>query len=123
MDMDLVVVRNLQLFFRLAELPYTEVKPSMEWRIGQRAVFIEVHQQRILLTTGRLNPQANLEELRTLQQRWRLERFYGIPQRIYLLSIGIMVSCCPHTASGAEFWYQIYKQQYALLKTLEGEWS
>ncbi len=121
--MDLVMTRNLQLFVKLAELPCKAVASCMEWRIGQRAVFIEIKQQRLLLTTGRLKAMPSLDELRTLQQRWRLERFQGIPQRIYRLGTGIMVSCCPHAAAGAEFWYQLYKQQCVLLRSLQGEWS
>ncbi|WP_235667592.1 hypothetical protein [Candidatus Williamhamiltonella defendens] len=48
MDINLVVTRNLQLFVRLAQLPCELIKSCMEWRIRQQAVFLEVHQQRVL---------------------------------------------------------------------------
>lgn len=123
MDINLVVTRNLQLFVRLAQLPCESIESCMEWRIGQRAVFLEVRQQRVLLTTGRLQEYANNTQLFDLQKRWRLERFQGIPQRIYLLNAGVMVSCCFDFSSRAELWYQIYLQQYALLRSLPGTWS
>lgn len=123
MEIHLVVTRNLQMFVRLAELPCESIEPCMEWRIGQRAVFLEVRQQRLLLTTGRLQEYVNTTQLLDLQRRWHLERFQGIPQRVYLLNAGIMVSCCFHLSSKAELWYQVYLQQYALLRSLPGVWS
>jgi len=62
-DIDLVVTRNLQLFVRLAQLPCESIESCMEWRIGQRVVFLEVRQQRVLLTTGRLQEYANNTQL------------------------------------------------------------
>ncbi|HHH1891372.1 TPA: type III secretion system protein, partial [Yersinia enterocolitica] len=44
------------------------------------------------------------------------------PQRIYLLKMGMMVSCSPPVSSGAECWFQLYQQQCALLRRLPGEY-
>ncbi|WP_158366871.1 type III secretion system protein [Candidatus Williamhamiltonella defendens] len=118
MNINIVVTRNLQLFVRLAQLPCESIESCMEWRIRQRAVFLEVCQQRVLLTTGRLQEYANNTQLFDLQKRWCLEPFQGILKRIYLLNVDAMVSCCFYFSSIAELWYQIYLQQYALLRSL-----
>ncbi|CNI25163.1 type III secretion system protein [Yersinia pekkanenii] len=136
MDMDLVVTRNLQLFIRMAELPCAGITSRMQWQLDQRVVLLEWRASRLLLTCG-LQHQSSpyqpsqhqpsqhqrytSDDLLRLQQCWRLEQFNGVPQRIYLLKMGIMVSCSAPELSGAEFWYQLYRQQGALLRRLPGE--
>lgn len=122
MEMDLVVTRNLQLFTRMAGLSYSSLAPRMQWVIGQRLVFLEWRNERLQLTCGLQHRHYQHEDLLQLQQCWQLERFNGVPQRIYLLQLGIMVSCSPPAFSGAEFWYQLYQQQCTLLRRLPGEY-
>ncbi|CNE94155.1 hypothetical protein [Yersinia frederiksenii] len=121
MEMDLVVTRNLQLFIRMAELPCTHIAARMQWQIGAQLVFLEWRNARLLLTCGIQQRHYHHDDLLLLQQCWQLERFNGVPQRIYLLKLGMMVSCSPPALSGAEFWFQLYQQQRALLRRLPGE--
>jgi hypothetical protein len=123
MEMDLVMTRNLQLFIRMAELPCSTITARMQWQLGQQVVFLEWRASKLLLTCGLQNAyrRYHSDDLMRLQQSWRLERFKGVPQRIYLLNMGIMVSCSPPALSDAEFWYQLYQQQRALLRCLPGE--
>ncbi|CNI63522.1 MULTISPECIES: type III secretion system protein [Yersinia] len=121
MEMDLVVTRNLQLFIRMADLPCTQLSARMQWQIGQQLVFLEWRNARLLLTSGVQHRHYDMDDLLQLQQCWQIERFNGVPQRIYLLKMGMMVSCSPPAASGAEFWYLLYQQQRALLRRLPGE--
>lgn len=122
MEMDLVATRNLQLFIQMAELPCSAITACMEWQIGPRRIFLEWRNGRLLLTTGVQHRHYHHEDLLLLQECWQLERFNGVPQRIYLLNMGMMVSCSPPAASGAECWYQLYQQQCALLRRLPGEY-
>ncbi|CNF61197.1 TPA: type III secretion system protein [Yersinia enterocolitica] len=122
MEMDLVVTRNLQLFTQMAELPCSKLSSRMEWQIEQRLVFLEWRNGRLLLTSGVQHRCYHLEDLLLLQRSWQLERFNGVPQRIYLLKMGMMVSCSPPVSSGAECWFQLYQQQCALLRRLPGEY-
>lgn len=122
MEMDLVVTRNLQLFTQMAELPCSTLSSRMEWQIDQRLVFLEWRNARLLLTSGVQYRRYHFEDLLLLQRSWQLERFNGVPQRIYLLKIGMMVSCSPPASSGAECWFQLYQQQRALLRRLPGEY-
>ncbi|MDA5498181.1 type III secretion system protein [Yersinia aleksiciae] len=121
MEMDLVVTRNLQLFTRMAELPCSVITSCMQWQLDQRVVFLEWRASKLLLTCGLQHRRYTTDDLLRLQQCWRLERFNGVPQRIYLLNTGMMVSCSPPPQSGAEFWYLLYRQQCALLRQLPGE--
>ncbi|CFB69774.1 TPA: type III secretion system protein [Yersinia enterocolitica] len=122
MEMDLVVTRNLQLFTQMAELPCSKLSSRMEWQIEQRLVFLEWRNERLLLTSGVQHRRYHFEDLLLLQRSWQLERFNGVPQRIYLLKMGMMVSCSPPVSSGAECWFQLYQQQCALLRRLPGEY-
>ncbi|MGE4802541.1 type III secretion system protein [Yersinia hibernica] len=123
MEMDLVVTRNLQLFTQMAELPCSVLTSRMEWQIEQRLVFLEWRNARLLLTCGVQHRHYHHDDLLLLQECWQLERFNGVPQRIYLLKMGLMVSCSPPALSGAECWYQLYQQQRALLRRLPGEYQ
>ncbi|ATM88301.1 MULTISPECIES: type III secretion system protein [Yersinia] len=122
MEMDLVVTRNLQLFTRMAELPCSVVTSRMQWQLGPRVVFLEWRTSNLLLTCGLQYRSYNNDDLLQLLQCWRLERFNGVPQRIYLLKTDMMVSCSLPEMSDAEFWYQLYRQQCALLCQLPGEY-
>ena len=116
MAMDLVVTRNLQLFIRMAELPCSVITSRMQWQIEKRIIFLEWRASRLLLTCGLQQRHYSHDDLLRLQQCWRLERFNGVPQRIYLLKMGIMVSCSPPALSDAEFWYQLYRLRLRALQ-------
>ncbi|CNC53973.1 type III secretion system protein SsaM [Yersinia frederiksenii] len=122
MEMDLVVTRNLQWFIRMAELPCTQLAARMQWQMGAQLVFLEWHNARLLLTCGVQHRHYHQDDVVQLQKCWQLERFNGVPQRIYLLKMGMMVSCSPPASSDAEFWFQLYQQQRALLRRLPGEY-
>lgn len=94
----------------------------MQWQLGPRVVFLEWRTSNLLLTCGLQYRSYNNDDLLQLLQCWRLERFNGVPQRIYLLKTDMMVSCSLPEMSDAEFWYQLYRQQCALLRQLPGEY-
>lgn len=130
--MNLVMERNLQHFMQLSALPETAVTCEMQWQQEAYLLHLAVKNDRLTLTSGR-NDITQTNAVLVLQRRWRIERFLGVPQRIFRLSrpltatpystpisrqACLIISCTAPQNSDAEFWFQLYIQQRVLLQSL-----
>lgn len=121
MIIDLVTERNIQKFISLINLPYRPVTPSMYWQDSRRQnyeYYLNYRYSRVHLSQCFTQPQSDNELLRKGISSWTLRYFSGIPQRVFRLRRGIVISCSPPADSGAELWLFLHFRQKAFLESL-----
>lgn len=118
MDIDLMMERNLQLFMRLAGLPEINVVPLMCWRISQREIFLEHRSGRLHISYCIPAVCHDDTLLYSGLSSWHPARFAGVPQRLYRLRHGMVISCAAPVGSNAEFWLLLHQKQKGFLEAL-----
>lgn len=115
MELDLVTERNIELFMRLAELSEQPITPCMSWWQAQFETYLGYQNGRVYIS--QLFPQMPFNEvlLRQGLSKWQPAHFYGIPQRVFHLRQGMVISCSPPANSLAELWLALHRRQKAFM--------
>ncbi|KML18226.1 type III secretion system protein SsaM [Leclercia adecarboxylata] len=118
MEIDRVTELNILLFTQLAELPALPNADGIYCQGERFQTWLSWQDGRIHIS--QCMPLAPFDDnlLLLALQRWKPAEFFGIPQRIFQLSCGLAISCCPAVDSPAELWLQVHHRQQAFLESL-----
>lgn len=122
--MDIGTLRNLEKLFRLLEVKPITIEPRVEIHDGPFQMFIEVQEQRVLLSTTREVPACVADDaLRMLLSRWSPACMAGVPLRVFRVDDFLFVSGAMPAGTGAELWYRTMRAQKRLLEACTRESS
>lgn len=116
-SLNLQLSRNLEQFLELLNLSVKPLEFPLEFREGPFGLFLEIQQERLLLTSSYEAAGGRAARLLPrLLQYWMPERCQGVVQRVFMLHESVVISCAPPEASQAALWYQLYRLQRQLLE-------
>lgn len=116
--LDLNLMRNIQWFMRLAGL---EAKPPvalMCWCQGETETTLHYRGERVHLSQYQPVSSFYSAALCRGLRCWHPAGFYGVPQRLFRLRSGLVVSAALPSGSTSELWFQVHRQQQLLLETV-----
>lgn len=116
MEWDLVTRRNMQLFIRLAGLTACPLATHMQWRQTHYQTHLGYRHGRVSLCQLFPHSPFDKERLLTLLSRWEPASFYGIPQRLFQVRQGLVISCSMPCGTLAELWLQLHRRQIAFME-------
>lgn len=117
-EIDRVTELNILLFMQLAGLPEQAVTAGMYWQGEQFQTWLTLRNGRINISQCMPLEPFDDSMLLPALRRWQPANFSGIPQRIFRLCGGLVISCCPATGSTAEIWLQMHRRQQVFLGAL-----
>ncbi|WP_253376723.1 type III secretion system protein SsaM [unidentified bacterial endosymbiont] len=114
---DLMTQRNIQQFIQLTRLELQQIQSDIYWRTSDFEVWLNYRNKRIHLSQCLITETDDSMLMEALRQ-WQPTRFYGIPQRFFILNRKLVVNCTPLADSTAEHWFRLYQRQQAFLENL-----
>jgi type III secretion system chaperone SycN len=122
--MDLQTERRLEQFARLAELPVTRMEPRMEFVLPPFRLYVEVVDERVLLTLAlRIETVHRAHILKNLLRACNPYLLQGVPLRAYSVGDIQLISCAPAPRSEGGQWLDCYRTMRRLLETHAGSRS
>ncbi len=118
MTLDLFIERNIQRFMQLAELEAQPLSAEMQWLDRGFQTFLTFRQGRMHISQCLLDPWCDDTLLLLALQRAHPAWFAGIPQRIFSLRRGMVISCSPMADSVAEQWLWLHRRQRTFMERL-----
>jgi hypothetical protein len=121
--MDLKLERNLETFFRMLGIKPVRIAPSIELINGERRTFVEVRNERVILTLAApIDAWQRASALRLIAACWRPERTAGVAVRAFFASGYLCVSCALPPDSKADLWLRLHRILLELMESsLRGE--
>ncbi|MCW2481574.1 type III secretion system protein SsaM [Candidatus Symbiopectobacterium sp. NZEC135] len=118
MTLDLFIERNIQRFIQLADLAEQPPSAEMQWNDRGFQTFLTFRQGRMHISQCLLDPWRDDALLLLALQRAHPAWFAGIPQRVFTLRQGMVISCAPMADSVAEQWLWLHRRQRTFLEKL-----
>ncbi|NLS43833.1 type III secretion system protein SsaM [BEV proteobacterium] len=117
MTLDLFIERNIQRFIQLAELAEQTPSTEMQWVDQGFQTFLTFRQGCMHISQCLLDPCRDNALLRVALQHAHPAWFAGIPQRVFTLRQGMVISCAPMADNVAEQWLWLHHRQRTFLES------
>lgn len=118
MTLDRVTELNIQLFMQLVGIPGRQPTSDMYWQSEKYEIWLNYREGRLHISHCLLLEPFDNNLLTLALHLWQPAYFAGIPQRLFQLRRGLVISCSPAVGSAAQLWFRIYQCQQAFLESL-----